>query len=156
MSAWFKQIGRIVAAAAVLGALAACAGPRYSVVQNTLPPLAAGEGRIFFYQPQPSNISGPQQKLRVNNEVVGRNKPAAFFYVDRPAGSYVVTNLYWTGDGVSFALDEGQSRYVRITAENLGSTGTVGKLTMQLAEPEQAQAEMQPLRLWGAATPGRP
>ena len=68
---------------------------------------------------------------------MGRNKPGSFFFVDRPAGSYVVTNLYWTGDGVSFMLDAGQTRYVRITAESLGSTSAVGQLSMQLVDPPE-------------------
>ncbi|WMD22558.1 DUF2846 domain-containing protein [Achromobacter seleniivolatilans] len=150
MNAWL----RIVAAAAIAVMLAGCAGPKYETLDGRIPPIAQGNGRIYFYQPQPTNISSAQQKLRVNNEVVGRNKPGSFFFVDRPAGSYVVTNLYWTGDGVSFMLDPGQTRYVRIMAESLGSTGTVGKLSMQLVDPaELAENEMRALRYWGAATP---
>lgn len=152
MKSWL----RVLAGAAVAVVLAGCAGGKYEVLENRIPPIAEGKGRIYFYQPQPSNISSSQQKIRVNDDVVGRNKPASFFYVDRPAGSYVVTNLYWTGDGVSFMLDAGQTRYVRIMAESLGSTGTVGKLSMQLVDPvELAVHEMQGLRYWGAASPER-
>ncbi|MNF01909.1 hypothetical protein D3C80_2009770 [compost metagenome] len=94
--------------------------------------------------------------MRVNGEVVGRNKPGAFFFVDRPAGSYVVTNLYWTGDGVSFMLDPGQSRYIRVMAEVYGATGAVGNLSMRLVDPpELAESEMRGLRYWGAASPER-
>ncbi|WP_447577589.1 DUF2846 domain-containing protein [Achromobacter kerstersii] len=152
MKSWLKG----VAAAAIAVVLAGCAGPKYDALHGQLPPIAEGKGRIYFYQPQPTNLAAAQQKLRVNNVVVGRNKPGSFFFVDRPAGSYVVTNLYWTGDGVSFMLDPGQTRYVRVMAEVYGATGAVGKLSMQLVDPaEVAENEMRGLRYWGAASPER-
>ncbi|MEB6662682.1 DUF2846 domain-containing protein [Achromobacter ruhlandii] len=141
------------AATAILAAaVAGCAGPRYDAVNARMPPIPEGKGRIFFYQPQ-QGVFDKQQKLRVNNEVVGRNKPGSFFFVDRPAGSYTVTNLYWTGDGVSFMLDAGQTRYVRIIAGSRISSAPSGKLTMDLADPpELAESEMRKLRYWGAAS----
>ena len=152
MMSWFKRL----AAVAVALVLAGCAGAKYETLHARMPPIAEGNGRIFFYQPQPSNLAAAQQKLRVNNEVVGRNKPGSFFFVDRPAGSILITNLYWTGDGVSFMLDAGQTRYVRVMAEVYGATGAVGKLSMQLVDPpELAENEMRGLRYWGAATPER-
>lgn len=135
-------------------ALVGCAGSKYEKAASRIPPVPQDKGRIYFYQPQPEMMSSAQQKLRVNEVVVGRNKPGAFFFVDRPAGSYTVTNLYWTGDGVSFMLDAGQTRYVRIVAESLGSTGASGKLMMELVDPpEMAEREMHRLRYWGAASP---
>ncbi len=150
MKIWLKR----AAMAATLVALAGCAGAQYQSLQGRMPPIEQGNGRIYFYQPQTSAVASAQQKLRVNQDVVGRNKPGSFFFVDRPAGSYVVTNLYWTGDGVSFKLDPGQTRYVRITAESLGSTGAVGKLSMELVDPpEVAETELLKMRYWGAASP---
>lgn len=150
MRIWLK----LAATAAAALTLAGCAGPQYQTLQARIPPIDSGKGRIYFYQPQTSTVAAAQQKLRVNQDVVGRNKPGSFFFVDRPAGNYVVTNLYWTGDGVSFRLDAGQTRYVRITAESLGSTGAVGKLSMELVDPpEAAEAELLRLRYWGAASP---
>ncbi|MFJ3460721.1 DUF2846 domain-containing protein [Achromobacter spanius] len=149
MKIWLK----LAATAATVVALAGCAGAQYQSLQGRLPPVAQGNGRIYFYQPQTSPVASAQQKLRVNRDVVGRNKPGSFFFVDRPAGNYVVTNLYWTGDGVSFKLDPGQTRYVRITAESLGSTGAVGKLSMELVDPpEVAETELLKMRYWGAAS----
>ncbi|WP_191578066.1 DUF2846 domain-containing protein [Achromobacter insolitus] len=151
MKIWLK----LAATAATVVALAGCAGAQYQSLQGRMPPVEQGNGRIYFYQPQAqaSAAASAQHKLRVNQDVVGRNKPGSFFFVDRPAGNYVVTNLYWTGDGVSFKLDPGQTRYVRITAESLGSTGTVGKLSMELVDPpEVAEAELLKMRYWGAAS----
>lgn len=144
---------KLAAAAVAAVALAGCAGPKYESLQSRIPPIAQDHGRIYFYQPQPTSVVSVQQKLRVNQDVVGRNKPGSFFFVDRPAGNYVVTNLYWTGEGVSFKLDAGQTRYVRIMAEMLGSTGS-GRLSMELVDPpELAETELLKLRYWGAATP---
>lgn len=152
MKSWFKGL----AATAIVTVLAGCAGGKYEALQGSIPPIAQGNGRIYFYQPQPTNLAAAQQKMRVNGEVVGRNKPGAFFFVDRPAGSYVVTNLYWTGDGVSFMLDPGQTRYIRVMAEVYGATGAVGNLSMYLVDPpELAENEMRGLRYWGAASPER-
>ncbi|MFY4045828.1 hypothetical protein ACOTH6_27390, partial [Achromobacter ruhlandii] len=54
---------------------------------------------------------------------------------------------------VSFMLDAGQTRYVRIMAESLGSTSASGKLMMELVDPpEMAEREMNRLRYWGAAS----
>lgn len=152
MKSWFKGL----AAAAIVTVLAGCAGGKYEALQGSIPPIAQGNGRIYFYQPQPTNLAAAQQKMRVNGEVVGRNKPGAFFFVDRPAGSYVVTNLYRTGDGVSFMLDPGQTRYIRVMAEVYGATGAVGNLSMHLVDPpELAENEMRGLHYWGAASPER-
>ncbi|CAB3740250.1 hypothetical protein LMG3458_05703 [Achromobacter deleyi] len=147
---WLKAVIVVLATALLAG----CAGSRYQASSGRIPPIAQGSGRIYFYQPQPEMMSSVQQKLRVNDDVVGRNKPGSFFFVDRPAGRYTVTNLYWTGDGVSFMLDAGQTRYVRIRAESLGSTSASGKLMMDLVDPpELAETEMRRLRYWGAASP---
>ena len=152
MKSWFKGL----AATAIVTVLAGCAGGKYEALQGSIPPIAQGNGRIYFYQPQPTNLAAAQQKMRVNGEVVGRNKPGAFFFVDRPAGSYVVTNLYWTGDGVSFMLDLGHDSDIARLAGVYGATGAVGKLSMHLVDPpELAENEMRGLRYWGAASPER-
>ncbi len=128
--------------------VAGCAGVRYEDASAKIPPIPPGQGRIYFYQLHPTHLSTRQQKLRVNDVVVGRNKPGGFFFVDRPAGQYVVTNLYWTGDGVTFQLEAGQTRYVR------SDTPMVLKAALTLVDPpEVAQAEMRRLRYWGAASP---
>lgn len=144
------------AVAAMAVALAGCAGTRYDTAGAQIPPIPQGQGRIYFYQLHPNLVSARQQKLRVNGVVVGRNKQGGFFFVDRPAGSYVVTSLYWTDSGVSFMLDAGQTRYVRVdVASNDGRTAT-GKAGLTLVDPpETAEFEMRTLRYWGAASPER-
>lgn len=143
----------VVLAAGVL-TLAGCAGTRYEDASAKIPPIPQGQGRIYFYQLHPDLISTRQQKLRVNGVVVGRNKPGGFFFVDRPPGNYVVTNLYWTGDGVSFKLEAGQTRYVRSEAPSPSVKTTTLRAALTLVDPPDiAEAEMRRLRYWGAASP---
>lgn len=146
LAAWIAGL-----AAAIL--LAGCAGPRYASMASSLPPLKPGDGRIVFYNPMQDAGAGPsgQPKIRVNKQVVGRSKPGSFFYVDRPAGSYVVTDKLWTDDGLSFMLNPGETRYVRFVAPSLGSTG-ISKLNIELVDSQsEAQRELLPLRYFGAA-----
>ncbi|AOB30126.1 hypothetical protein AKI39_04600 [Bordetella sp. H567] len=145
LSAWIAGLF-----AAVL--LAGCAGPRYASMAQSFPPLKSGEGRIVLYNPMQGAASGPsgEPKVRLNKEVVGRSKPGSFFYVDRPAGSYVVTDKLWTDDGLSFMLNAGETRYVRFAAPSLGSTG-ISKLNIELVDTQsEAERELLPLRYAGA------
>jgi hypothetical protein len=130
--------------------LAACAGPRYTQMANSMPPIPAGQGRIVFYTPLGS-ASGPsgQPRIHLNKEVVGRAKSGGFFYVDRPTGSYVITDKGWTSDGLSFMLNPGETRYVRFAGSSLGSTGA-GKLDIELVDsPSEAQRDLLSLRYFG-------
>lgn len=147
-----RRVASWLAGIVLAALLAGCAGPRYMDMAESLPPLKTGDGRIVFYMPEGSG-AGPsgQPKIRVNQQVVGRAKPGSFFFVDRPAGSYVVTDKLWTGDGLSFMLNAGETRYVRFAASSLGSTG-VGKLNVDLIDSQaEAQQQLIGLRYWGAA-----
>ncbi|WP_233236229.1 DUF2846 domain-containing protein [Bordetella sp. LUAb4] len=129
---------RIVLLLCAASLLAACAGPRYAeVARNTQ--LKPGEGRIYLF-PTTSNCAFVMQpKLRVNNEIVGRVKPNVFYYVDRPPGNYIITDKYWTGDGASFALAAGETRYVAYHFPTMGSSGC-GKPSFHFVE-SSAEAE---------------
>jgi hypothetical protein len=57
----------------------------------------------------------------------------------------------WTGDGLSFVLDAGETRYVRYAGAMMGSSG-FGRPEASLVYPaSQAQTELLPLQYWGAA-----
>lgn len=132
--------------------LAGCGGPRYASMAQALPALPPGTGRIVLYNPMDGAGSGPsgQPKIRINKQVVGRSKPGSFFFVDEPAGSYIVTDKLWTDDGLSFMLNPGETRYVRFSAASLGSTG-ISKLNIELVDsPSEAERELLPLRYAGA------
>lgn len=143
-------------AAAVLGAtlLAGCGGPRYKDVAGTIPVMVPETGRIYFYQPPaPLGVVSGQPYLRVNGIKVGRSKPGSFFYVNRPAGKYVIDTLR-DDETLSFTLSPGQTRYVRLSIEGAtGNAASVGRQDMQLEESEAtAMQEMGPLKYWGAGS----
>jgi hypothetical protein len=130
--------------------LAGCSGPKYMNMASSLPVLKPGEGRIYFYTAQEVTGSSGQPQVRLNRQVVGRSKPGSFFYVDRPAGNYVVTTQLWTGDGLSFVLNAGETRYVSFSSSSLGSTG-YGRLEASLIDPpSEAERQLLPLQYWGA------
>lgn len=80
-----------------------------------------------------------QPQLRVNNQIVGRVKANVFYYVDRPPGNYVVMDKHWAGDGASFALAAGETRYVAYYFPTMGSSGC-GKPSFRFVE-SSAEAE---------------
>ncbi|ALM85694.1 hypothetical protein [Bordetella sp. N] len=130
---------RILLLLCLASLLAACAGPRYAEVARNAP-LKPGMGRIFIFPTTSTSCSFVSRaQLRVNNEVVGRVKPDVFYYVDRAPGSYVVTDKYWTGDGASFALAAGETRYVDYHFPTMGSSGC-GKPSFRFVE-SSAEAE---------------
>ena len=94
--------------------LIGCAGgPRYDEVSARIPPLAAGNGRIYIYR---TAVVGAavQPSVKINDEVVGSAKPKGFFYVDRPVGEYKITTSTEVERILSLSLEEGQTRYVRL------------------------------------------
>ena len=77
---------------ALLSLLVGCAsGPKYPEAVSTFPQLAASQGRIVFYRNGVPVGMAVQPDVKLNNDVVGRSVPNQFFYVDRPAGNYVVS-----------------------------------------------------------------
>jgi hypothetical protein len=137
--------------------LAGCA-THYDELANAMPPLAPDEGRIILYTPV-SNVgtSAVDARIRINNRAVGRAQPGSFFYVDRPAGTYSLVAHRGRETPLKFDLKAGQIQYVRFATDVLGATnsGPMGpaRLRPELApSADQAQAELQPLRYWGASS----
>lgn len=147
----FKMIAAVALGAAML---AGCGGPRYKDVAGSIPFMVPDTGRIYFYQPPaPAGVVSNQPYLRINGEKVGRSRPGAFFYVNRPAGNYEVDTLR-DGESLSFTLTPGQTRYVRLSIEGVsGNSSSMGRQSMRLEESEAAaQREMGQLKYWGAGS----
>ncbi len=119
-----RTVRLIVLAAAFL--LDACASNlSYSEMQALMPPQAADKGRIYFYRETAwlGNLITPDVVL--NDKVVGRSNPGAFFFVDREPGDYQVYCGMGEHSGASFTLAAGQEVYVRTASD-----GGVVKATM--------------------------
>jgi len=138
--------GWVLVAAVVV--LAGCAsGPKYSEMSSTIPTLRPGEGRIFFLRSSSMLGAAIQPDIRLNGQVVGASKPGGFFYVDRTAGRYIASTATETEKTVTFALDPGETKYLR-TSPTFGVL--VGRVVIDIETPEKAKAELPTLSNTGA------
>lgn len=138
----------LIAVVCAAGLAAGCAtGPKYADVAKTLAAPKAGEGRIFFFRSSSMFGAAIQPEIRLNNVVVGASKPGGFFYVDRPAGTYVGATSTETEKTLSLALAAGETKYVR-SSPSFGLL--VGRINLELEDPQKAKAEIETLSFTGA------
>lgn len=132
--------------------LTSCASlSKYSSVENTLPQIKPGYGRIVFYRnkyfpnmqlPMPLTLSGEKFVY------VGQTQNGTCFIVDRPAGKYTMALesplllIGMTADhSLSFILDDGQTRYVRTTFQAMA----YHQYSSELVNQDEAEREIQDL-----------
>lgn len=97
-----------------MNCLGGCAsGLSFTELDDRFPQLAPGEGRIFFYRDRSPVGSALRADIRLNDEVVGRSVPGGFFFVDRPAGNYIVATATETDKRLSFSLAANERKYIR-------------------------------------------
>ena len=140
---------RLVALLAIAAVMAGCAtGPKFTETSSTMPTVKAGEGRIFFYRSSSMLGAAVQPDVRLNGEVVGPSKPGGFFYVDRPAGSYSAAASTETEKTVTFQLDAGETKYIKMTPQ-FGVV--VGRVVLSVESPQTARTELSSLSYVGTA-----
>ena len=132
---------RLIGLFVLFAFLAGCAasGPKMSEVKSSIPTLGADQGRIYFYRTKSIFGAAITADLRVKGDVVGRSTRGSFFYIDRPAGNYDVASSTETEKMVTFALDAGETKYVR-TYVGLGIL--VGRIIPELVNENEAEKEM--------------
>lgn len=138
---------RLFAVVLLAVGLAGCAsGIKYSEFQPKIPTQSPDSGRIFFYR---SSALGAALRpdVLLNNEKVGEARAQGFFYVDRPAGEYLVVTTTEVTRKLSFLLEKGQTRFVRFSV-SLGFF--VGHVYGELVEPDVALKEIQDCSYTGA------
>lgn len=127
--------------------LTACAttGPKFTELAPSISNLAPGIGRIYIYR---TSVLGAaiQPEVKLNGEVIGKAVPKGFFYVDKKPGNYVITTSTEVTRKLSFTLDEGQTRYVRL---NVSLGFFVGHVYPELVEHQVAEKEIQNCRYIG-------
>jgi hypothetical protein len=116
-------------------------GAKYSTVASTFPSLAAQKGRIYFYRPSALGAA-VQPDIKLNGEKVGSAKPHGFYFVDRDPGSYEVTATTETEKKLTFVLEPGQERYVRLKVQ-MGIM--VGRIVPELVDRSEAEGELKEL-----------
>ena len=142
-----------VAALAIVAAsllLSACAtsGPKFSEMGATMAAAKPDMGRIYFYR---TALIGAavQPEVRLNGETVGKAVPNGFFYVDRPAGNYQVVTETEVEKKLTFTLEPGQVRYVRL---DISMGFWVGHVYGELIDEDKAKSEIASTRYIGSAT----
>ena len=131
-----------LAAALVSG----CAsGPKHDEIASSIPSLKPGQARIYFFR---SSTFGAavQPEIRLNGQVVGQSQPNGFFFVDRPAGSFLASASTETEKTLSFTAQPGETKYVR-SSISLGLL--VGRAVLELETPEKAKADISSLSFTG-------
>lgn len=141
----------LLAGSVALMAAGCASGPQYKEMASSIPTLGAEHGRIYFFRSGSLLGAGIQPDIKLNGTVVGKSTPGGFFYVDEPAGQYTVSTATETEKTVSFALDAGETKYVR-TSVSMGLL--VGRIVPSLETPETATKEIEDSKYTvGTATP---
>jgi hypothetical protein len=120
-------------------ALAGCAsGPKYSDISSGIQPVDEEIGRIYIYRKAVLGAA-VQPAVKLNGEVIGTAVPQGFFFVDRPPGDYEVMTSREVDRSLSFTLDAGETRYVRL---NIAMGFFVGHVYPELVEPAVGRREI--------------
>ncbi|CAG9216671.1 MULTISPECIES: DUF2846 domain-containing protein [Paraburkholderia] len=139
----------IAASAAALLATGCASGPEFKDVASSIPTIKESQGRIYFYRSNSMFGAAVQPDISLNSQVVGKSKPGGFFYVDEPAGDYVVSTTTETEKTLTFHLDAGETKYVK-TSIGLGLL--VGRIIPSLESTEEANEHLQGLHYIGTPT----
>jgi hypothetical protein len=144
MSAHSRVATLLILVATLCGC--AASGPRHEEVRDSIPAIAPGNGRIYFYRDSSMFGAAVSAEIRLNGEVVGRSTRGGFFLVDRPPGTYEVATATEVERILSFTLEAGETRYVK-TSVSMGAL--VGRVTPELVDAEQAVGELAGLSYTG-------
>ena len=128
--------------------IAGCAtGPKYTDIQATIPDIEYEKARIYFYRSANMFGSGIQPTVNLNGEKVGESTPGGFFFVDRAPGDYEVVLSTEVEKKLTFELDNGEKKYVRMT---VGLGVIVYRVYPELIDQAEALAEIQGLSYIGS------
>jgi Protein of unknown function (DUF2846) len=112
--------------------------------------LKEAQGRIYFYRSSSMFGAALQPSIKLNGEAVGKSQPGGFFFIDEPAGQYVVSTATETEKTVSFKLDAGETKYVKTS---VGFGLLVGRIIPTLESADEAMKSLETLHYTGASTP---
>ena len=140
----------LVLALALLAACSTPVGTSYTEMSVSLPPLKAGEGRVFFYTPAVRFGGDVQPVIKLNGAIVGFAIASGFFFVDRPAGRYEATGVTAADGRLDFPLAGGETRYVRASPPSAFSVNAIHFLLVPATE---GQADMASLVYSAIAAP---
>src|SRR5213593_2006168 len=135
----------VVIVASMLLSACATSGPKFAEMASSIGAPKPDVGRIYFYR---TALLGAavQPDVRLNGEVVGKAVPNGFFYADRPAGNYQVATETEVERKLTFTLEPGQTRYVRL---NIAMGFFVGHVYGELVDEAKGREEIADMRYTG-------
>jgi hypothetical protein len=146
-----NAIERAAFAALLLMMGCASSGPTYEQIESTLPPLAAGQGRIYLFLTGATEIPSFFPQLTVDGAPVGELRPNTYLYVDRPEGVHVVgvgvkkVDAAFGAQGATtpleIPLEAGETVYVETDATADGMV----VVTLTRVPAEDGQRDLRPL-----------
>ena len=135
-----KSIFKLLSGLFLVLLMAGCAsGPSYKQAADNFPKLAPDLGRIYIYRPSSAGLA-IQPDVKLNGVTIGNSTPDGFFFVDRPTGDYEVSTTTEMKKSLTFHLDAGQTRYVRLKI-SLGIL--VGHVYPELVDNAEGEKELQ-------------
>jgi hypothetical protein len=136
-----KAIKQIILFSIIGLLMVSCAtsGPKYSEMADSTPQLTGANGRVYIYRTSALGAA-IQPDVVLDGTVVGKAVAKGFFYVDCAAGNHRIATSTEVERELTFGLDEGQTRYVRL---DVSMGFFVGHVYPNLVEPEEAKSEIE-------------
>ncbi len=133
-----KSMVKVLTLFSVLLLVSCASGPKYTEMAKTIPDLDPDKGRIYVYR---DSVLGAaiQPDVKLNGEVIGSAVPQGFYFVDRLPGDYKMMTSTEVDRTLSFVLEEGQTRYVRL---NISIGFFVGHVYPELVDDAVAKKEI--------------
>lgn len=148
----------------LLLATAACASPPPTATVS-IPPIPAGDARVWFYRPVDAYDSLSTPYIRMNDAIVGISVPNGASYRDVAAGQYHISVDSYLGSpqqDQNVTLAPGQEAYVKVisqrswiqggsgSGEGAGGDYTKDTFYVWLIPPEVARADVAHSAFYGS------
>ena len=134
-----KKVLNVLALLFLSVVITGCAsGTKFSEMQGSLPDLNPDSGRIYIYR---TAVFGAaiQPDVFLNGEKVCKAVPQGLIYLDKEPGDYKIRASTEVTRAVSFTLDPGQTRYIRLDV-TMGFF--MGHVSPVLVDEEKAKKEI--------------
>jgi hypothetical protein len=128
----------------------AATGVKYSDMATSITTVRPDQARVYFLRSNSVVGAALQPEIHFDNAVVGQSKPGGFFYIDTTPGDHVASTTTEVERKLTFALDAGETKYVKTTI----SMGVfVGHVTPELVSQDDAMKELPELKYTGTNAP---
>jgi hypothetical protein len=120
---WLQHASAVV----LLLATAACIKSPPPIASIAIPPVPAGDARVWFYRPIDAYDSLATPFIRMNDQIVAVSMPSGASYRDVPAGPYhIAVDSYGTDSNQDkdVQLAAGQELYVKVVSLRSWSTAS--------------------------------